>query len=372
MGWLSDGNFHFAIAGGGPAGSAAGILLARAGKRVVLYEKESTAHHKVCGEYLSAEAQYYLRILGIDPVALGAVPITHMELSYANRYIQCPLPTNGASLSRKEMDEALLYLAAAEGVDVRRGIRVSNPHYDYGQWHVSTAQEDANAPALILATGKHDIGALPRYKGRQNEFIGFKMYYRLNQAQEAELTNRVSVIFFRGGYAGLQPKGHGVANLCLVIDKKIFESLGKSWAALLEYLLTSNRLLRERLDMTSACWSKPLSIYKIPYGLIQHDDHQPGLYRLGDQIAVIPSFTGSGISIALHTAFLAATNVLNADATAYKKEVYSSLYYPVRVASLISQLSCHSVVSQLLTSNSNFARASVKWLFSQTRLATKG
>ena len=40
------------IAGGGPAGAAAAILLARAGRRVLLAERETAPREKVCGEFL--------------------------------------------------------------------------------------------------------------------------------------------------------------------------------------------------------------------------------------------------------------------------------------------------------------------------------
>jgi len=44
------------VVGGGLAGAMAGLRLARAGRSVVLLEKEPGAHHKVCGEFLSPEA----------------------------------------------------------------------------------------------------------------------------------------------------------------------------------------------------------------------------------------------------------------------------------------------------------------------------
>jgi flavin-dependent dehydrogenase len=47
------------IIGGGPAGSAAAILLARQGYDVVLLEKDRFPRHKLCGEFLSLEAQDY-------------------------------------------------------------------------------------------------------------------------------------------------------------------------------------------------------------------------------------------------------------------------------------------------------------------------
>ena len=49
------------VIGGGLAGSMVAIRLASAGRSVTLLEKERSANHKVCGEFLSPEAVDYLR-----------------------------------------------------------------------------------------------------------------------------------------------------------------------------------------------------------------------------------------------------------------------------------------------------------------------
>ena len=65
-----------AIVGGGPAGAAAAIRLARAGVRVTLVERTRQVHDKVCGEFLGGTALDALGELGIDVAALGARPIS--------------------------------------------------------------------------------------------------------------------------------------------------------------------------------------------------------------------------------------------------------------------------------------------------------
>ena len=63
------------VIGGGPAGAMVALRLASAGRDVVLLEKESGLHHKVCGEFLSPEAIDYLRQAGINPLDLGATSV---------------------------------------------------------------------------------------------------------------------------------------------------------------------------------------------------------------------------------------------------------------------------------------------------------
>src|SRR5437899_12568811 len=53
--------FDLIVAGGGPAGSAAAITAVRKGARVLLLERGRLPRHKVCGEFVSAEA---LELLG--------------------------------------------------------------------------------------------------------------------------------------------------------------------------------------------------------------------------------------------------------------------------------------------------------------------
>jgi 2-polyprenyl-6-methoxyphenol hydroxylase-like FAD-dependent oxidoreductase len=48
------------------------IELSRAGRDVVLIEREWHAKHKVCGEFLRREALRYLELLGIDVGRCGA------------------------------------------------------------------------------------------------------------------------------------------------------------------------------------------------------------------------------------------------------------------------------------------------------------
>src|ERR1700721_2974803 len=109
------------ILGGGVAGCAASIALARKGRGVTLIEREPTPRHKVCGEFLSGEALEDLHVLGVDVASLGAVPIDYVRLAAARRAAEAPLPFPAASLTRKALDTALIAEAIAAGVRVERG-----------------------------------------------------------------------------------------------------------------------------------------------------------------------------------------------------------------------------------------------------------
>lgn len=106
------------IVGGGLAGLALSIQLARQGNRVILFEKEKYPFHKVCGEYISLESWDFLIDLGVDLVGGMKVPIiTQLHVSAANgRLVKQKLPLGGFGISRYLLDDTLAKLARANGV----------------------------------------------------------------------------------------------------------------------------------------------------------------------------------------------------------------------------------------------------------------
>ena len=66
-------SFDAIAIGGGLAGCAFAITMARAGRKVAVIERTRVALPKVCGDFLSAEALVLLQRLGIDPDRLFRV-----------------------------------------------------------------------------------------------------------------------------------------------------------------------------------------------------------------------------------------------------------------------------------------------------------
>ena len=319
------------VAGGGPAGAAAACLLARAGVKVTVLERDAGPRHKVCGEFLSREALLYLGGLGVDAAALGASEIGALRLVNGRQVVETALPFRAAGLSRLAMDAALLARAEALGAELRRGahVRAAGPEgLDVdGAWLA--------APTLLLATGKHDLRGTPRLPAREPEaLIGFKAHFALAPAQRAAVAGHVEVVLFRDGYAGLQLVEGGLANLCLLVARPRFDAAGQDWGALLEGIARGCPHLARRLAGATMLQDRPLSIFRVPYGYVHAGaEALPGAFRLGDQAAVIPSFCGDGMSIALHSAHLAARAVLRGEgAAAYHAAMRRDVGRPVRLA----------------------------------------
>ncbi len=314
------------VAGGGLAGGAAACLLAQAGRPVLLLEREAAAAPKICGEFLSFEAVGYLRRIGIDPASLGGHRIAALRLIRDERVIEAPLPFEGFGLSRDILDAALLDHARARGVTVRRGSSLLHVENGGPMTFSLGNGETVRGEKLLLATGKHDVRGLRRQPVRAPEdLVGFKTHWRLDGGQRRALAGYVELIVLDDGYAGLQCVEGDLANLCLLVQRTRLPRAGGEWEALLADLLRTTPHLATRLDGALPHPARPASIYRVPYGHVHRPraTDPPGIYRLGDQFAVIPSFCGDGMSIALHSAAAAAAACLRGEpASAYHARLH--------------------------------------------------
>jgi flavin-dependent dehydrogenase len=321
------------VIGGGVAGCAASIALARTGRRVTLIEREPSPRHKVCGEFLSGEALEDLHALGIDVATLGAIRIDYVRLAAARRAAEAPLPFPAASLTRKSLDTALLAEAIAAGVQVERGRSVQSlDQTESDTWQATLNNGDTfEAPTAFLATGKQDLRGYQRPEDPER-WVAFKMYFRLAPEQAAELAHASELMLYPGGYGGIQPVENGIANLCCVVQQRYLAPVGNRWEKFLEKTQKDCPHLAMRLAGAVPLLAKPIAITHIPYGFIRSITEN-GLYCIGDQAAVIPSFTGDGISIALHTARCAvAAYIAEEPAPVFQAKLRSGLLNQMRLA----------------------------------------
>jgi flavin-dependent dehydrogenase len=356
------------VIGGGVAGGAIAAQLACAGRDVILIERKAGAHDKVCGEFVSGEAVRYLRGLGIDLLALGAVPILTVNINTPRRRVGCDLPFPAVSISRRALDEAILSRASICGTAVRRGRGVKLLRRRADRW---VAELDGGskvvAADVFLTTGKHDLREWKRSSGHQNDLIAFKLHWRPAVGQITALGPCVELFLFPGGYAGIEPVENGILNLCLVVRRSRFAQLGGSWEALFSNLRTNFIRLHQLLAGGEACWSRPLAIASIPYGFVQR--RGDGTWRLGDQAAVIPSFTGDGIAIALHSAQMAANYYLSGKpARNFQSDLASDVTGQVRRATLLSRILVRSSGQVCAAALAGLAPGSMRHTASLTRI----
>ena len=407
-------NLDAIILGGGPAGSAAAIELALAGRRVALLERSLAAHDKVCGDFLSTEALSSLSSLGLNlqalPSGASPVPIHNVRLCGSLGISSATLPFAAQSLTRRALDEALLQRAASAHALVLRGHSAESLHRTGKLWRISiTGPSHAytlTAPHILLATGKHDLRGLPRpLLGTHADLVGLKMYLRLAPEQLAALRDTIELFLIPGGYGGLSlveqssndPAGHsqnGVistegaqrrsgktcisdlqstetnpANLCFVINRNRLRDAGRGWDAL-SALLTQTPHLRTRLAGAEPLLERPLAISPIPYGLLRRHAIAENLWAIGDQAAVIPSFTGDGLALALHSGrFAAHTLLAGQTAHHFHAELHKQLRHQLSLATFLSRGLICPPRQTLLALIARLFPSTLRTVASHTRLA---
>jgi flavin-dependent dehydrogenase len=341
--------YETVVIGGGPAGCAAAITLANAGKPVCLLERKTTPHDKVCGEFLSYDSVQTLFRLGVDLEALGGQLINQLVLHNGTQTLECELPFPGWSLSRRVLDAHLLEKAEAAGAQILSGRTVRNFNRSHHFWDLLVTEQNETkarqttliqAKNLFLATGKHEIQDWKRREiGADSDIlIGIKMHFRLSDEQLAEIKQRVEIYFYNGGYAGLVPIGNDKVNLCFLIKKDVYKTCKGDWNTILDWLCMVAPLLKKRLQNGYSLWSKPLAVSGVPYGYVQPiASSNTQLFRLGDQAGVIHSLAGDGIAIALQSAVLAAESfITNAGSSSYQKHFKQQYSRPIKQAQLLA------------------------------------
>lgn len=356
-----------AIAGGGLAGAAAACRLARAGQRVLVLERFAGPHHKVCGEFISGEAEQALEDLGLSGILgrLGAIAVERVRLVAGQREVVAALPFRAFGLSRYRLDACLLDHAERLGAIVRRGVPVRSIAPEGAGIRLTGAGEPIRVAAAMLATGKHDLRGCGRTTP-PSTLIGLKLHLRLDASAARSLAGHVELALFPGGYAGLQAIEDGRANACLVVEKKRFAQLGRDWRR----LVASVPHLERRLAGASTCTSAPIAVYRIPYGHLHRGGDDAPIYRLGDQLAVIHSFTGDGMAMALRSAECAAAAVLaGKPATAYHADIARAFGPAVRLAGAVAQLAAVAPLQAPLVAACCVAPTLVTSLAAWTRAA---
>lgn len=319
------------ILGAGPAGCAAAITLARAGFAPTLMDRDPEPRDQLCGGFLSWSTVAKLMDLGIDAAELGAEKVSRLTLCHKDKAVTAPLPHPCLGLSRRTLDTALRQKAIETGSELVVA---------------KIAAVDANAlieggrtvpfDTLFLATGKRDLRGATRGQPVRNPMIGI----RLRVAAMADLAGRIELHLFDSGYAGIVRQEDGQANICLAIRRSLLREAGGKPRDLLLFLARSHPQFAAR--MGDLPFDIPVeSMGAIPYGWIARSTER-GIFRLGDQAAVIPSIAGEGIGIALESGTRAARAWLAGGAgaaPAFQRDFARAVRSPVLVARFLARLS---------------------------------
>jgi flavin-dependent dehydrogenase len=327
-------SYDLAVIGGGPAGSAAAITAARAGKRVLLLERGRLPRHKVCGEFVSPEAGGLLReLLSATHKQLieAAPPIASARLFLDKRTLTAPVSPSAVSIARFHLDHALWQAAAQAGCDCRLETTAEDVRRD-GQWQITAGEDAWQAVKLINASGRWSSLTRTGLPPDARRWVGVKGHFR-----EANPPRSVDLYFFEGGYCGVQPIGNNAVNACAMVRADIGSTLeqvlachgelwrrSRDWDPIIEPVSTAPLVFRR---------PKPIG--------------QDGELNAGDAAGFIDPFAGDGIAIALRSGAKAALAGVDDYERWYETEILPAFRAARRFRGL---LRTHSLVRWLALS----------------------
>ena len=311
------------VVGAGPAGSVAGLVLARAGVPVRLVDRSEFPRDKLCGDTLNPGALAILDRLGLgDRVRARAIPIPGMVVTGPlGARVACDYPGGiaGAAISRRDLDAALLDAAIAAGAEFLPSIHVKEVVTDersrVAGIRFGRGTQQMSARVVIAADGRRSRLAfgqgLARFAASPRRWA-FGAYFEGVDG----VTARGEMHVRTDGYIGVAGLGAGITNVCVVSelgtdgrsDTTVLKRLaGVDSAHIIARSISHDPELRDRFArarrISPVITLGPLAVEARGAGC-------PGLLLAGDAAGFVDPMTGDGLRFALRGGELAAEAAL--------------------------------------------------------------
>jgi menaquinone-9 beta-reductase len=298
------------IVGGGLAGIALSIQLARLGHTVTVFEKEQYPFHRVCGEYISMESWDFLQSLGLDLSSLNVSRITHLQVSGINgKLLEHPLPLGGFGISRYRLDYELFRLAKQAGVIIYENTKVNEVFFDGKGFSVEASGQSYKAAVVCGSYGKRsnlDVlwkrPFITAIKNRLNNYVGVKYHVRGNYPPHV-----IALHNFKNGYCGLAKIEDDKYCVCYLTRASNLKASKGVLPEMEKTVLSQNPYLEKIFSDSEILFDEPVTISQISFDKkSQVEDH---VLMIGDAAGMIAPLCGNGMSMALHGSKLAAHKI---------------------------------------------------------------
>jgi flavin-dependent dehydrogenase len=256
-----------------------------------LFEAGEFPRHKVCGEFVTGEALELLtQLVGSDELPLNAPRISRARVFIDDQVLQFPVDPAAVSISRWNLDLLLWQGAIRSGVDSRSESRVHSYSRIQDRFLVRTGKAEVQARAVVNATGRWSNLTKQRPQLRER-WIGIKSHF-----VELDPSDSCDLYFFEGGYCGVQPLADYKVNAAAMVRADVARSMSD--------ILRQNK----NLALRSFDWKPRMEPVTVsPLFFRPPLTSENGVALCGDAAAFLDPFAGDGISMALHSGAMAAT-----------------------------------------------------------------
>jgi len=302
--------YDVAIVGGGLAGLALSVQLAKHSHKIILLEKEQYPFHKVCGEYISLESWDFLVSLGLDLDAMSLPIISRVQVSATNgKLLDHKLPLGGFGISRFLLDHRLVLIARNAGVVVKENMKVNDIIFDQSGFSVETSQQSYKAKVVCGSFGKRsniDIRWKRDFsiaaKNKLNNYIGVKYHIKTEFPADT-----IALHNFDNGYCGIVKIEDDKFCLCYLTTANNLHKSKGSVPAMEKTILAQNPHLKKIFAASKFLYEAPLTISQISFDKkTQVENH---VLMTGDAAGMITPLCGNGMSMALHASKIAAGQI---------------------------------------------------------------
>ena len=304
------------IAGGGPAGALAALILARAGARVRVFERARFPRHKLCGDTLNPGALAVLsRHLDTTDLLASSDDIHGMLITgpggVAVRATYGAGMT-GRAVTRRVLDAWLLRQTCEAGAQVEEGVAVKGAQVASGRVHGITVARRGGGDArhdsrlVIAADGRRSTLAFAR--GLAHQPVRPRRWAIGGYFTGVAGCGAVGEMHVRKGhYIGIAPVPGGLTNVCVVMPHAAGDQPFGAPRDLMRRRLDADPALRDRFTNARA-EGEPVMLG--PMAVDSPAAGEPGLLLAGDAAGFIDPMTGDGLRLALAGAELAAAVAL--------------------------------------------------------------
>ena len=304
------------VAGAGPAGALAATILARAGVRVQMFDRDRFPRTKLCGDTLNPGA---LRVLGaelsLDPILSRGLPLDGMVLTGPGVSVigSYGPGVHGRAITRRVLDAILVEAAVAAGAQFVEATKIAAPvlgpigavagvvlQSRDGRRREQRARlviaADGRESRLARALGLTQHPLRPRRWAIGAYFDGV-----------TDLGSRGEMHVRPKHYIGVAPIPDGLANACLVLPHRRGQRGWRDPGATLRAAIDADGKLAPRFAQARAVGAPhvlgPMAVDARAAGF-------PGLLLAGDAAGFIDPITGDGLRFALEGASMAAAVAL--------------------------------------------------------------